>query len=217
VRYRGIGSRLGTARMLALLGVALLERGEQQRAVAVLQEGLALSREGRYDTYVAVCLETLAAAVETGDATRAATLWGAAAAMRDTIGAPLPPTDRARLQRFLTLARTRLGDPAFAATWERGRGLSVVSAVDRALSIYAEPHREPQRRRGPRPVAGNEITERELEVLLLQAAGRSDRQIAEALFISRRTAQGHVTHIFAKLGVNSRTAAAAIAAGLVPA
>ena len=48
-------------------------------------------------------------------------------------------------------------------------------------------------------------------------AGRTDREIAEALFIGRRTAQGHVANIMAKLGVNSRTAAAtaAIAAGFV--
>jgi DNA-binding NarL/FixJ family response regulator len=61
------------------------------------------------------------------------------------------------------------------------------------------------------------LTPREVEVLRLLVAGRTDREIAEELFISRRTAQGHVANIFAKLGVNSRTAAAtaALRAGLV--
>lgn len=53
----------------------------------------------------------------------------------------------------------------------------------------------------------------------LLVADRSDREIADGLFISHRTAQGHVAAIFGKLRVNSRTAAAtaALAAGLVTA
>ena len=55
------------------------------------------------------------------------------------------------------------------------------------------------------------LTAREREVLRLLAAGRSDREIAEALFISRRTAQGHVGSIYGKLGVSSRAAATRVA------
>ena len=50
---------------------------------------------------------------------------------------------------------------------------------------------------------------REVDVLRLIAAGKTDREIGETLFVSRRTAATHVARIFAKLGVGSRAAAAA--------
>jgi DNA-binding CsgD family transcriptional regulator len=55
------------------------------------------------------------------------------------------------------------------------------------------------------------LTEREREILALLAAGRSNPQIAEALFISPKTASVHVSNILAKLGVASRMEAAAVA------
>ena len=55
------------------------------------------------------------------------------------------------------------------------------------------------------------LTPREVEVLALVAAGRSNRQIAQALFISPKTASVHVSNILAKLGVAGRVEAAAIA------
>ncbi len=55
------------------------------------------------------------------------------------------------------------------------------------------------------------LTARETEVLTLVAAGRSNRQIAQALFISPKTASVHVSNILAKLGVHTRVEAAAIA------
>jgi len=55
------------------------------------------------------------------------------------------------------------------------------------------------------------LTTREMEVLRLVAAGRSNRNIAAELFISAKTASVHVSNILAKLGATSRTEAAAIA------
>jgi DNA-binding CsgD family transcriptional regulator len=49
------------------------------------------------------------------------------------------------------------------------------------------------------------LTERQLEVAVLVAAGKTNRQIAEALVISERTAEHHVENILAKLGLTSRT------------
>jgi DNA-binding CsgD family transcriptional regulator/tetratricopeptide (TPR) repeat protein len=63
----------------------------------------------------------------------------------------------------------------------------------------------------PSPGAGLGLTPRELEVLALVAEGRSNRQVADALFISAKTASVHVSNILAKLGVASRVEAAAVA------
>ena len=55
------------------------------------------------------------------------------------------------------------------------------------------------------------LTERELEVLALLAQGQSNKEIADALFISNKTVSVHVSHIYTKLGVRRRTEASAVA------
>ncbi|SCW66867.1 two-component system, NarL family, response regulator LiaR [Paenibacillus tianmuensis] len=64
--------------------------------------------------------------------------------------------------------------------------------------------------RGPRPAAQphEELTEREMEVLRLIAAGKSNQDVADELFIGVKTVKFHVTNILAKLGVEDRTQAA---------
>jgi DNA-binding NarL/FixJ family response regulator len=58
------------------------------------------------------------------------------------------------------------------------------------------------------------LTERELQVLALVVAGRTNRQIGAALYMSPKTASVHVTHILQKLGVHSRVEAATVATRL---
>jgi DNA-binding NarL/FixJ family response regulator len=71
------------------------------------------------------------------------------------------------------------------------------------------------RRAEPYPT---KLTEREREVLVLVAEGRSNKEIARHLHLSSRTVQGHVGHVLGKLGLVSRTQAATYATrrGLVP-
>jgi NarL family two-component system response regulator LiaR len=66
-------------------------------------------------------------------------------------------------------------------------------------------------------VSGPQLTERELEVIRLVAQGRSNREIAETLFISEKTAKAHISNILGKLGLDDRTQMAvyAIKHGLV--
>jgi DNA-binding CsgD family transcriptional regulator len=74
-----------------------------------------------------------------------------------------------------------------------------------------EPDADAVRLAAEDPLTRFGLTEREREILLLLAAGRSNPQIAGALFISPKTASVHVSNILAKLGVDSRVEAAAVA------
>jgi DNA-binding NarL/FixJ family response regulator len=58
---------------------------------------------------------------------------------------------------------------------------------------------------------GSELTEREREVLTLVARGFTNKQIADTLFVSEKTARNHVSHILEKLGLSRRSEAAAFA------
>ncbi len=70
----------------------------------------------------------------------------------------------------------------------------------------------------PAPAAPQGLSRRELEVLTLMARGAANKVIAARLAIAERTVKSHVTHIFDKLGVSSRTEAVAVALrrGLLP-
>src|SRR5207249_808819 len=86
-------------------------------------------------------------------------------------------------------------------------GLARRARLDLAANMVdATPKRE-----HPSPLGQLGLTTREQEVLALVAAGRTNREIAQALFITPKTATVHVSHILAKLGVRSRVEAAAVA------
>jgi DNA-binding NarL/FixJ family response regulator len=78
------------------------------------------------------------------------------------------------------------------------------------LEVPASPAPVPEPE-APSPARSLGLTPREEEVLALVAAGRTNRQIAEVLFITEKTASLHVSHILAKLGVAGRAEAAAVA------
>jgi DNA-binding CsgD family transcriptional regulator/tetratricopeptide (TPR) repeat protein len=118
-------------------------------------------------------------------------------------------------------SRWRLAEALLGAGRREEAAEQARASYDVALKLGAEPLRdriEALARRGRLDVAGVArepgvagLTARELEVLRLVADGRSNQQIAEALFISRKTASVHVSHILAKLGVGTRFEVAAAA------
>jgi len=82
-------------------------------------------------------------------------------------------------------------------------------AADTSASVAV-----PTKAKGSRAASPGGLSAREIEVLRLVAAGRSNGEIAERLFITRKTAGVHVTHILDKLGVSNRVEAAMAAARL---
>ena len=139
--------------------------------------------------------------------------WADVAATWDEVGQPYRSA-LARYRQADALLRSRSRDAASAVL----RGVLNV-----AISLGAEPLEKEVRALGQRarldlsasapprdPVAGLNLTPRELDVLTLLAQGRTNRQIGEALFISEKTASVHVTNLLRKLGVPNRIEAAAV-------
>src|SRR2546425_1320 len=92
--------------------------------------------------------------------------------------------------------------------WLGGAEVFIPAACRSCAELGAEPARQGVERLIGRSAAGG-LTGRELDVLRLVAVGNSNAEIAERLVLSDKTVARHLTNIFAKLDVPSRTAAAA--------
>jgi DNA-binding NarL/FixJ family response regulator len=115
-------------------------------------------------------------------------------------------------ERDLATARRALGPAAFAAAWETGAALPLAAAVAEALADDPSPaFAASGAATASDPAAALGLTAREADVLRLLAQGRSNREIGNALFISRRTVNFHVTNLLGKLALQSYAAAAAFA------
>jgi non-specific serine/threonine protein kinase len=215
----------GAAESLAFLGVLSCEQGDFPRSVELQRESLSLHLEfGSQEVLAANLANVALVAAATRRPVAAVRLFGAAVGTREAIGNPFKLPERAVYDRAIGAARSVLRDDEFAAAWDAGRERTLTEAVADAFAALDEiggqatagaPSSRPA---STAPGSSAGLTDRELEVLGLLIEGRSDREIAEALFISPRTAQGHVAHIFTKLNVSTRAAAVATAlqTGLVP-
>jgi DNA-binding NarL/FixJ family response regulator len=114
--------------------------------------------------------------------------------------------EAARVRVLIALACRELGD-------EDAAGIELEAAARVFSDLGAGPDLARVRRAfGPQPGSGGiQLTGRELEVLRLLAAGRTNREIARELVISERTVDRHVSNVFTKLDVQSRSAATAYA------
>jgi len=203
---------LNIAKGLSGLGRLAFCQSDDTVARTLYAESLAIWRELDHKEGVASCLEGLATvATAQGEPAWAAQLWGLAESLRDAIGAPLPPVFRTDYDRSVSTARARLGEKAFGAAWAEGRSLSLEQVLvaqgtaEIPALIHMEPSSAPPVRTPPTYPAG--LTAREVEVLRLVAQGMTDAQVAEQLVISPRTVNWHLTSIYSKIQVSSRSAA----------
>lgn len=134
VLCRQINDKNGTAVSLQTLAAISLHQKDYASAAARYRQALALFNELKHRLDVAACLEGLAG-VASGQSQpeQAAHLLGAAAALRTTMGAPLPPVDRPQHDRLLTAVRAALNEDDFATAWADGQAMELETAVHFAL------------------------------------------------------------------------------------
>jgi DNA-binding CsgD family transcriptional regulator len=202
---RAAGYSEGIILALGDLGNVARDQGETSRALALYLEALQLGRNHpgtRVVTEVIEAVGIMAAAAE--QAERAAVLLSAARAQRERLGLRYGvQEDQVAMEEAIAAARMALGEPAFTRAWDAGGNLS----PEQALLAAQEPFAVPVASRA------GALTSREVEVLHLIAAGKSNSEIAADLFLSVRTVENHVAHILAKFDVRTRHAAV-LAAGL---
>ena len=183
---------------------------EARSAEDDLRESLVIA--SRYEIFVCVpdaldCLAQLAC--DAGSHRESARLLGSAQAMRHRMGTVRLVVFDGDYDALVTPIRTALGDSDFETAWAEGAALSTEEAI-----TYA------QRGRGERkrPSSGwASLTPTELDVVRLVHDGLPNKDIATRLFVSPRTVQSHLRHVYNKLDLTSRVQLAQEASRQLPA
>src|SRR5262249_15119755 len=130
------------------------------------------------------------------DSQQAARLFGAAEACRQRMGMVRFKIHQAGYEASVAALRDAMEEADFDAAWAEGAALSTEEAI-----AYARRGRGERKR----PNSGwASLTPAEQEVVRLVCDGLANKDIATRLFVSPRTVQAHLGHVYAKLGVNSR-------------
>ena len=210
---REVGDKFFILQMLETIGSLALSQDDLKQAITCFTEGYSLAKELGNEILVAWHLIGLAkVAVEQNQLKQAARLF-AAVEVRYDINTNLDPDQRDDYKLKVEIVRARLGEKTFTAAWAEGRKMTpeqILAASDEletpervGLASSSPNSDQPP----PGPVDANDLTPRELEVLRLVAQGLTDAQIAEQLVISHRTVNAHLTSIYRKINVSSRSAA----------
>jgi ATP/maltotriose-dependent transcriptional regulator MalT len=184
------------------LGKLARRAGETGRAEQLHHEALELQHRRNLRPGIVESLEALAAlAADHESPAEAARLFGAADALRHSIGTVRWPAEQAGYDDDLAHARAQLADDEFDAAWTQGAALSIDDAIEYVSRARGE---------RKRPTTGWEsLTPTEERVVALAAEGLTNPQIAERLFVARGTVKVHLEHIFTKLAVSTRAELAA--------
>jgi DNA-binding NarL/FixJ family response regulator len=137
----------------------------------------------------------------------AAEVLGATEALREQLGAPIPPVEAPDRDAAVAQLSRKLTALKLETAWSDGRERSLDCIVDRTVEALDALD-------GPAAGGGadaTDLTPRELAVLELVVKGHTNREIAGALYISPSTAGVHVSNILRKLGAKRRVDAAGIA------
>jgi predicted ATPase/DNA-binding CsgD family transcriptional regulator len=212
-------SDLGRA-SACVLGLArlALRQNDLNGARSMLEEALGLVRQVDDDQGIASVLEGFACVAARRNAPdRALRLVGAAECLREAKNAGKASEWSVDLEAAQAAAHEALGQAQAEAALAEGQALS----LEQALELCREDEPSARSIDVPQVVLVNgcleELTRREREVIELAVRGWSNRQIANELVISERTAEGHIHNILGKLQLESRSQLAAwgVRAGLI--
>lgn len=206
MRFRGIGDLFGTGYALLAKACLTLDRGQHRDAAMLFAEALGLLDEPGGEPVLVAALEGLAAvALALGDPKMGGRLFASAAAARESLRILRQPVDEPAATRLHELLQETLGEREIALAMAVASPLAdvVEDTVAWVADVFAD------EAEAAKPDVG--LTPREWEVLRLMVEGRTDPEIAEALFMAPRTASWHVGHVLMKLGAESRTSAVVIA------
>ena len=208
---RELGDKALITSALETLGSIALSQDDLERATACFTEGLSVAQELGNQMFIAWHLMGLArVAVALAQMKRAAQLFGAAEVRYD-VNKDLSPNQRDDYERMISSVRAQLGEQAVAAAWTEGRTMTLEQMLA-APESPSTPEPVLPASTSPAifksaPTYPDDLTAREVEVLRLVAQGWTDAQIAEHLVISPRTVNTHLTSIYRKIQVSSRSAA----------
>jgi ATP/maltotriose-dependent transcriptional regulator MalT len=210
--HRETGDQWGISWVLSILARVEACQDDHTAALTLYQESLTIARRIGSKLNIVVCLEGMASVIAThGEPLRAARLWGAAEALREAMGAPIWPVERASYELSVAAARRLLGKRAYVAAWTEGRTVLLAQILAPQgpttmpiLIRAAQPLTSQANSQIARPAR---LTRREIEVLRLLTMGLTSTQIARQLVISLATVNTHVASIYTKFGVTSRSAA----------
>jgi hypothetical protein len=133
--FHALDDRWGIAGTLADLGGLARQQKDYSTAHSLYRESITLFREMQHKRGIARLLECFACtAAAQENSERSLRLAGAAAALRQNIGAPLPPPDQLRIEEEIEPARAAMGNAASSAAWRSGWSLPLDLAVDEALA-----------------------------------------------------------------------------------
>jgi non-specific serine/threonine protein kinase len=196
------GDTLSRGTLSALLGSVESLLADRAAAEARLKDAVRILDAIGYRWGMFNSLEGLAwLAASAGQPERAALLLGASAARSQELGITLLAPWQAQHDACEAAVRAELDQDRYRSQWERGYALSREQVV--AAALQQAPRAE--RHHPTEPDAADGLSPRELEVARLVASGRSNPAIAGQLFVSVATVKTHVSHILAKLGLESRT------------